>query len=225
MTFLEQQNMLSELLGDPNTSTDDAFPLARRKAALNRGDIQFCTDSKCVKEYATGIVAADEIAMPSDCAEVFCLILDGDVVDDKREIDIHQWEEFKNNGCDEPYYYIWEYSGTKKMKFLANAGATGKTYELYYYKKQSTALSGDADVSIIPDEFCEAPVYYAAAWLLKQLGKLQLSAVYQNEYENFVGKGILKSEKESIKINRPNPETSSSVSRGGYNQGDGGYSA
>ncbi len=225
MTFLEQQNMLSELLGDPNTSTDDAFPLARRKAALNRGDIQFCSDSKSVKEYVTNTVVANAITIPSDCVEIFCLILDGDVVDDKREIDLHQWEDYEDNGWDEPYYYIWEYSGTRKMKFLTNAGATGKTYELYYYKKQATALSGDADVSIISDEFCEAPVYYAAAWLLKQLGKVQLAAVYQNEYENFVGKAILKSEKESININRPNPELPSNVSRGGYNQGDGGYRA
>jgi hypothetical protein len=223
MTFLEQQNMLSELLGDPNSSSDDMFPLARRKSALNRGDIQFCSESKCAKDYVSGVVASNQMSVPADFLELYCMVIDNKVIDGNREIDLHQWEEYNTNGIDEPFYYMWEYSGTKTMKFLTNAGVNGKTCELYYFKKQTSALSLDADESIIPDEFCEAPVYHAASWLLKQVGKIELAGTYKQEYGNFVAKAILKSEKEFVKINRPNPEMPDTGIGGGYRQGDGGY--
>ena len=224
MNFLEQQAMLSELCGDPNTSVSDMFPLARRKAALNRGDIQFCKDSHCIKEYATGVVASNEIAVPSGWLETFCLVIDDDVIDGKREIDLHQWERYESHNAGDPFYYMWTFSGTKKMKFLSSSAVNGKTYELYYFKKQTTALDADSDESIISDEYREGPVYYAAQWLLKQIGKSELAALHRGEYDRLGGEAAFVSEKENLKENRPNPDMGPQGSdKGGYKVGDGGY--
>ena len=224
MNFAEQQTLLSELLGDPNTSSDDQWPLARRKAALNRGDIQFCKDSHCVREYAIGVIASSELAIPSGWLETFCLIINNVVIDNAREIDLHEWEKYQSTGSDDPFYYIWEYSGTRKMKFLAGSGVNGQTYELYYFRKQVTALDADADESIIPDEYREAPVYHAANWLLKQAGLTELAAQHRAEYDRFAIEAALKTEKEYKKENRPFPNLGKENGEGGgYAQGDGGH--
>lgn len=223
MDFQEQQALLSELLGDPNTSSDDMFPLARRKKALNRGDIHFCKDSHCVREYATGTVASSKIAVPSGWLETYCLIIDDDVIDGWRQIDLHEWERYEDHNSTDPFYYIWEYSGTKEMRFLASSGVNGKTYELYYFRMQTTALSANPDESIIPDEYREAPVYWAAFWLLKQIGKEKLSAINKAEYDRLVAEATIKTEKEYLKENRPAPDLGDGVTFGGYSQGDGGY--
>jgi hypothetical protein len=223
MDFAEQQSLLSELLGDPNTSSDDQWPLARRKAALNRGDIQFCKDSHCVREYATGVIASSELTIPSGWLETFCLIIDNEVIDNAKEIDLHEWEKYYAHGSDDPYYYMWEYSGTRKLKFLAGSGVNGKTYELYFFRKQTTALSADADESIIPDEYREAPVYYAANWLLKQAGLTELATQNRGEYDRLVAEATLKTEKEYKKENRPFPDLGGGAGGGGYAQGDGGH--
>ncbi len=221
MDFQEQQALLSELLGDPNTSSDDMFPLARRKAALNRGDIHFTKDSKCVREYATGTVASSEIAMPSGWLETFTLIIDNEVIDGRRELALHDWEKYNDNS-DEVYYYIWEYSGTKKMKFTTNSDVNGKTYTLYYFKKQTSALSGNSDESIIPDEYREGPVFWAAYWLLQQIGKMDLAAQNKAQYGNLVAEALMKTEKEYKQKNAPNPDMDTGTEFGGYRQGDGG---
>jgi len=221
MDFVEQQALLSELLGDPNTSTDDMFPLARRKAALNRGDIHFCRDSHCVREYATGTVASNEIALPSGWLETFCLIIDDDVIDNRREIALHDWEKYNDN-YDDVYYYIWEYSGTKKMKFTTNSDVNGETYELYYFRKQTTALSADADESIIPDEYREGPVFWAAYWLLQQIGKTELAAQCKAQYSQLVADALIKTKKEYIKKHYPKPDIEAGTEIGGYKQGNGG---
>jgi len=234
MTFLDQQDLLSELIGDPNTDVDSAWPLAQRKAALNRGDIQFCVDSHSVREYKTDTVASNEIEIPAGWLGTFCLIIGDDVIDDWRQIDLHQWERFQNNGSEEPYYYMWEYSGTKKMKFLSGSGVNGKTYELYFFRKQTTALDADSDESIIPDEYREAPALWAANRLLKQISKFSQARKMLAEYDDggnmiggyffFVGKAKSKTEKEYLQTNRAAPDTGNmSQNRGGYAQGDGGY--
>jgi len=223
MDFAEQQALLSELLGDSNTSTDDAFPLARRKAALNRGDIHFCKDSHCIREYATGAIADLELDVPAGWLETFCLIINDEVIDGRREIDLHQWERYEKNGSTEPFYYMWEYSGDKKMKFLTNSGVNGETYKLYYFRKQTTALSADADESIIPDEYREGPVYHAASWLLKQISKTELSAQCKMDYDRLVAEVTIKTEKEYLKENRPHPDLGTVPINGGYRQGDGGH--
>jgi len=223
MNFSEQQTLLSELLGDPNTDSDDMFPSARRLAALNRGDIQFCEDSLCVKEYATGTVASSKIDCPSGWVKNHCLIINDEVIDDWRQIDLHQWERYVQNNSEEPFYYLWTFSGTKSMRFLSNANVNGKTYYLYYFKKQTSALALDADESIIPDQYREAPVFYAAYWLFLQIGQYQRAAAMKNVYDDFVAKADAASRREFLQENRPSPDTGDQRLFGGYRQGDGGY--
>ena len=109
------------------------------------------------------------------------------------------------------------------MKFLAGSGVNGKTYKLFYFKKQTTALSADVDESIIPDEYREAPVYWAAHWLLKQIGKEQLSALRKADYGEMVAEATLQVEKEYKQENRAYPDLGEDKESGGYSQGDGGY--
>lgn len=204
--FENMQEQLTELLGDPNTSTDDMFPIAQRKRALNRGCLAFCKDSKSVLEYATGTVANLELAVPSDWVGLFVLIIDDYVITNKRELALADWERFRPYGGSEPYFYIWTFSGTKKMKFKAESGVNGKTYNLYYIKKPTTDLSDDADETIIDDEFREAPAYWAAHRLLKQIGKNALATDAKNEYNRIVAEAQVWIEKQYIDKKYPEPD-------------------
>ena len=206
MDFSEQQDLLTDLLGDPNTSSDDAFPLARRKTALNRGEVHFAKDSLCVKEYATDVVASLQIAIPSDYLKLFCLIIDDNVIDNKREIALHDWERYHDNGNVEPYFYIWTFSGTKYMKFLAGSGLNGKTYKIFYFRKPTTALDADADESIIPDEYREASAYFAAHRLLKSIGMNIRATECKGEYDRLVAEAIIQFGTEHIKKTYPEPD-------------------
>lgn len=181
-TFSDMQSKLSSLLGDSNTEATDMFPLATRKKELNRGQMQFCKDAKSVLEYATGTVTSSQIALPSDWLETFVLIIDNYVITNDREISIKDYERYYNYTGSPCFYYYWEVSGTRYIKIFGSA----TTYKLYYFKKPSTELSLDADVSILPEEFREAPCYYAAAELLQQIGKHSQSDKYRLIYNNFV---------------------------------------
>lgn len=202
--FSDQQNKLSGLLGDSNTSTDDAYPLAPRKKELNRGEMQFCKDSHSIKEYTTATIASNEISVPSDWLETFVLIINNRVITRDREISVKDWERFYNYGGSTPYYYFWEESGTRKIKLIGSVN--GQTYKLYYFKKPVTELDLDADTSIIPEEYREAPVYYAAAELLQQLGKHQQSDKYRSIYQNFVRSAIKDAENHFMDKQYANPD-------------------
>jgi len=206
-TFENQQDKLSQLLGDSNTSTDDMFPLADRKKAINRGEINFARDSKLLKEYATGTVASMEIDVPSDWIETFQLIIDDKVITNKREIALSDWERYKDYAGDIPFYYFWEFSGTRKIKLVGGSGAiNGDTYKLYYFKKPTTELDADADVSLFPEEYREASVFYAAAQLLEQIGKTQLADRYRMMYGVYVQNAMADGEKHYINKEYPVPD-------------------
>ena len=198
MDFEEQLNFLSELLGDPNTSTDDMFPLARRKKAINRGEIQFAIDSKSIKEYATGTVASDEITLPSNWVDTFILVVDNKPISFRREMSLANWERHYQGSVDEPISYLWEFSGVKKIKFMTTSGLNGKTYQLWYYKKPTTELSDNTDESIMLDEFREASVYWAAHRLLQQIGKSSLSDRMFQQYTLLVQKAILQTGRDLV---------------------------
>ncbi len=211
MQFSEQQDLLSDLLGDPNSSSDDAFPLARRKTALNRAEVHFAKDSLCIKEYATDVVADLQIEIPTDYLQLFCLIIDDMVIDNNREIPLHDWERYASNGNTEPFFYIWTYSGTKYMKFLAGSGLNGKTYEIYYFRKPTTLLDLDADESIIPDEYREASAYKAAHRLLKSIGMNTRATEAKVEYDLLVAQAIIQFGTEHIKKTGPQPDIGDDV--------------
>lgn len=186
-TFLDQQSKLSTLLGDSNTGTDDAFPLAVRKKEINRGELHFARNTKLLREKATGTVSGNQITVPSDWLETVTLIVGSYVLTKKNEIPIQDYERWSSYGGTVPIYYFSEESGTRYIKFLGTA--TGSTYSWYYVKRPTTELSSDSDVSLFPEEFREASVYYAAGELLQQQGKNEISDRYLTKYAGMVRDG------------------------------------
>ena len=202
--FSDQQSKLSTLLADSNTGTDDAFPLATRKKEINRGEVQFAKDTHILKEYATGTVSGNQIAIPSDWLETYTLIVGNYVIKDDREVSIQDYERLYNYGGNTPYYYYWEFSGTRYIKFFGTA--TGSTYYIYYFKKPTTELSSDSDTSLFPEEYREASVYYAAAELMQQMGKNSISDRFRQRYFEFVRKAQEDVEKHHMTKNYPHPD-------------------
>lgn len=181
-TLNDQLNFLSTLLGDPNSSGDDQWPTAQRLTEINNGELQFARDAKNLREYATGTVTGSQIAVPSDWLGTYVLIIDDKVISNAREIALQDWERYSNYAGAPPYYYFWEFSGTRYIKLIGSA----TTYKWYYFKRPTTALSLTTDVSIHPEEYRKASVYFAASELLKQIGKHQESAIMNNEYSEYV---------------------------------------
>lgn len=206
-TFLNQQELLSSLLGDSNTGTDDQFPLAQRKKAINRGEWCFAKDTKFLREKASGTVSSSQITIPSDFLEVYCLIVNNLVLTNDREVSIKEYERWYNYSGNVPLYYFSEESSVRYLKFLGTT--TSATYSLYYIKKPTTELSSDSDVSLFPEEFREASVYYAAYQLMMQMGKSQLSDRYYQIYQKYVRDAQDYAERLYVDKNYANPDTNS----------------
>lgn len=181
-TFLDAQNFLSQLLGDSNTSSDDQWPSAQRLSELNNGELQFARDAKNLREYATGSISSSQIAMPSDWLRTFLLIIDERVINANKEIALEDYERYVNYSGTPPYYYFWEFSGTRYIKLIG----TGTTYKLYYFKRPTTALVNNTDVSLHPEEYRKGPIYFAAAELLMQIGKHQEANIMMQHYIEYV---------------------------------------
>lgn len=182
--FSDQQDLLSVLLGDSNTGSDDAFPLAIRKKMINRGELHFAKDSKSLLNYATSTVSSGEITVPSDWLETFTLIVNNYTVKNDREVSISDYERYNGYSGQPPFYYYWQFSGTRKIKFFGDVN--GQTYYIYYFAKPTTELSSDSDTSWAPEEYREASVYWAAFELLQQQGKNQIADRYFQKYTAFV---------------------------------------
>lgn len=204
-TFLDQQNKLSSLLGDDNSDTDSMFPLTQRKKELNRGEWQFSVDALNLKEYATGTIASSQLALPSDWIQTFVLVVNNIVLTNDREVSLKDYERYATWNDSRPYYYIWEFSGTRYIKFFSTA-ADGQTYKLYYFKKPTTELSANTDVSLHPEEYREASVYYAATELMKQIGKAIQAEQFIAQYIYFVQRAKEKNEKSYIDKEYPRPD-------------------
>lgn len=181
-TFLDAQNFLNQLLGDPNISSDDMWPQAQRLSELNNAELQFARDAKNLREYATGTIVSNQIAMPDDWLRTFLLIVDDKVINANREISLQDWERYVNYSGTPPYYYFWEFSGTRYIKLIGG----GTTYKLYYFKRPTTVLVNNSDVSLHPEEYRKGPVYFAAAELLMQIGKHQEADVMMNHYAEYI---------------------------------------
>lgn len=204
-TFVDQQSKLSELLGDPNTTTDDPFPLARRKKMLNMGEVQFARDAKLLKNYATGTVAAGQLAVPADWLETHVLVVNNVPITNDKEIALQDWQRYYADAETEPYHYYWEFSGTRYLKFIGST-ANGQTYQFWYFAKPTTELDGDSDTSPFPLEYREASAYWAAAELLEQIGKTQLADRYRNKYAQYVAKAELETSKHFVNKEYPRPD-------------------
>lgn len=183
-TFNDQLNFLSTLLGDPNTSSNDQWPTAQRLTEINNGELQFARDAKNLREYVTGTVSSSQIAVPADWLGTYVLIIDNIVISNAREIALQDWERYSNYAGAPPYYYFWEFSATRYIKLIG----TATTYKLYYFKRPTTALTLTTDVSIHPEEYRKASVYFAASELLKQIGKHQESQLMLSTYGDYVSR-------------------------------------
>lgn len=188
-TFLDQQNKLSRLLGDANTSSDDAFPLDDRKKEINRGEVQFAKDTKMLMKKITGTVSNQAISLPSDWFETYVLVVNNDNFTNDREISLQEYERWVDSGLDK-YYLAGDANGDDAINFI-NANQDGLAYILWYFYFPTTELSDDTDVSEFREIFREASVYYAAAELLDQIGKTQLSLKHRASYEALVQEGIV----------------------------------
>ena len=203
-TFSDQQSKLSSLLGDSNTGTDDQFPLATRKKEINRGEMAFCRETKLVHEKATGTIASNQLAWPSDMLEPYAFLVDGKLMTKDNEVSVKDYERWSSYSGSKPLMYVTEESGTRYFKFFSTA--TGLAYILHYVKKPGTELSADADVSILPEEFREASVYYAASELMRQIGKNELAELYLNRYKEFVREAQMRVEEMYMDKNYANPD-------------------
>jgi hypothetical protein len=137
-------------------------------------------------------------------------VLDGSEykkITNDREISVKDLERWANWGGFPPVYYVWEFSGTRKIKFLGNGDTiNGKTYELYYIKKPTTELSSDSDTSLAPEEYREAAPYYAASQLKKQIGQTEMAAAYMQEFLRIVREAQEHVERRDLNYDLPRPD-------------------
>ncbi len=200
MTFLDQQNMLSRLLGDSNTSTDDMWPLADRKFELNRGEIELAREGKALLGYTTGTVSSQTISLPSDWLEIYALtVTEGGAdknIDNKFEISIKEIDLYDGTGDD--FYYYWvDSSGTRQLSFVSS-NSDNKTYKMWYFRRPTTVLDGDSDVSVHLDEYRKASVYYAASELLEQVGRTDMANRYLSKFLDISTKYRIETEKDYV---------------------------
>lgn len=204
-TFLDQQNKLSVLLGDSNSGTDDAFPQAIRFSELNRGELQFCKDSKLIRNKASGtLTSTNKLAIPADFLEVVALIVNNYVLNKDREISIADYDRFYQTASTYPVYYISQESGVRYFNFLGTVD--GVAYTLHYIAKPTATLSGNTDESVIPDEFREASPYFAASQLLQQIGKSAQSDRYLAIYAKLVRDAQMQAESLYMTKQYANPD-------------------
>ena len=186
--FSDQQSFLSTLLGDSNVDSSSMFGTTQRQREINNGEIQFAVDGRHLREYATGTVASKQIAVPSDWLGTYVLTVNNKVITNDREISLTDWERYQDWGGDDPYYYFWEFSGTRYIKLLGSSNVNTYTYQLFYWKRPTTLLSSDSDTSIHPEEYRKAPVYYAASELMKQIAKYDQADKFYQSYAEYVAK-------------------------------------
>lgn len=202
-TFAEQLELLSVLLGDPNTTDDDMFPLAIRKTYINRGELHFAVDSKSLRNYTSGSVASQAITLPSDWIKNHVLNVNSIDIS-KMEVALQEYDRYVNSG--DYHWYQWPVSGVDKINFLSSV-ADGLGYKLWYFCKPTTKLDALTDTSIIPLEYREASAYWAAAELLKQIGKTDLATQALTIYAAYVATAQEDAQKKYMDRVNPNVDT------------------
>jgi hypothetical protein len=204
--FSDAQAKLSVLLQDSNTGTDDAWPLAIRKKELNRGELQFAKDTKIYRNKAAGTLdASNKLEVPADWLETVCLVVNNYVLNSDREIAVKDYDRYRTYNGTYPFYYMTQESGTRYFVFLGSV--TGVAYVLHYIARPTTELSDNDDTSVLPEEYREAPVYYAAAQLLQQVGKSEYADRYLAIYTRLVRDGQEYAERTYMSKQYANPDT------------------
>lgn len=207
--FLDQQNKLSSLLGDPNTTTADMFPIAQRIKELNRGEWQFSVDARDLHEYATGTISNMQVPVPADYISMFVLIIittvSQIVINSMDEISLKDWERYYLYQSNRPKFYVWDFAGTKQINLIGQT-QNGQTYKLYYFKKPTTELANNTDISLHREEFREASAFYAAAQLMQQIGKYTQATQFQEQYQMYVDRAYEIQSREYIDADRSVPD-------------------
>lgn len=181
-TFVDSLNKLSSLLGDANDTTSDMFPLAIRKKELNIAEWQLAQDAKDLYGYQSGTLDNNTIILPLDWIDNHILIINNVVITNDREVSISDWERYYNYTGDRPYFYFWaDAVGTLNLNLLGNV--IGFLYKLYYFKKPTSELDLDTDISLHPEQFRLATAYHAASELMRQIGQNAKADEYRAVYE------------------------------------------
>lgn len=206
MTFLQQQSKLSRVIGDPNTSADDIFPLADRKAEINRGEVLFANTSRSLLRYATGTISSQTISLPSGFIAIHELVVNDENMTGLREMPLQNWERNIDSG--ENRYYFWaNASGTREIKFIDSA-SDGLTYKLWYFSAPTSDLSGDSDESPFEDQYREASVYYAASEFMITIGKFQMAEYFRSRFFDMANEARLRTEELYLNSQRVYPDIS-----------------
>jgi hypothetical protein len=172
--------------------------------------LQFARDSQALLENATGTVASKEISLPSGWVDTHALFVtiggSKRMITRRREISVKDLERYSDYAGDIPYYYYWEFSGTKKIKFVGSTAMNGAAYDLYYFEAPTTALADTTDVSILPEEFRQAPVYKAASNLVLQIGMYQRAQTLLALYERAVQQAKAQAQMRYVNVETPAPD-------------------
>lgn len=199
-TFGDQQNLLSILLGDSGVTSDDMFPQTIRETMLNRGEIRFAMDARDLRGYATGSVASQAITLPTDWYQMHTLVVNNQDIT-RFEIALQDYERYLYNT--DARWYQWEESGVQVLKLLSSV-FDGYTYKLWYFRVPANALVNTTDTSEHKLQHREAPVYWAGAQFMTQIGKTDLAGQYLALYQQMVQQAL-----EDIKeqfMDRPVPK-------------------
>lgn len=181
--FVDSLNKLSSLLGDGDDSASAMFPSAIRKKELNVAEWQFAQDAKDLMGYESGTLdSTGVIVVPDDWIETYVLIVNGRVITNDREISLTDIERYSSYNGNYPYYYFWtDTAGSLNINLIGSV--ENLEFKLYYFKKPTTELSADEDISLHPEQFRIATAYHAASELMRQIGKNSIADEYHRVYE------------------------------------------
>jgi len=209
-TFLDQQNFLSSLLGDSNVDASSQWPTAQRQTELNHAEKQFARDTKILMETATGTASSKVITIPTGWIETFVMHVTVSStlykVTGDREISIKDLERWNTYSGDFPYYWFWASSGTRQYTLVGSSNLSSAAYSLYYFEQPTTALSGDTDESLIPEEYRQAPVFKTASNLLLQTGQYSRSGALLQAYDRLMVQARDEARKWYLDYEAPRPD-------------------
>lgn len=188
--FVDSLNKLSSLLGDGNIGTDDMWPLAIRKKELNIAEWALAHDARDLMGYQSGTIdSSGVITLPTDWIETHVLTIGGVVVTNDREIALEDIERYASYGNSIPYFYFWT-DAVGELNINLIGAVEGSLYKLYYFKKPTSELSDDNDISLHQEEFRPSTAYHAASELMRQIGNMQKA----NEYRAIYEAGVIKAD-------------------------------
>ena len=211
MNFRQQQDKLSRICGDSNTSSDDAWPLADRQFEINRGELLFAKKSKSILRRIDGTVASNKIPLPSDFGGVHIVQANDIVMTSENEMALSDYDRSVNSGDDKYYFWVDSSGSTTRALNFISSNTDGQAYIMWYWAKPSVDLVADSDESPLEDEYREGSVYYAAGELLPQVGKLELAAYYKTLYISLVGEAERETGDKVLSVIKAFPDISQDI--------------